>query len=383
MHRENRRLVSLLRLCLLLSIWLLPFTIVVSADDLNQRDAQAEARRWVAAKFLGLDQWKSNEPGLTVLANYGPVQKNGRGEDKLNISGVRFDHGFYCHATSEIVVQLPAPGKTFTAQVGVDSNSQTRPERGSVVFGVQIGQQQSFRSATVREGMAAVPVTVDLDGATQFVLTVEDGGDGFSCDQADWADAQIVLANGETLWLDALPMVCLQRGPFTTEVPFSFRYGDKPSAELLPQWKVDRAMRKLDNHRTEHVVTCSDPETGLVVRCVAIEYLDFPTVEWTLFFKNTGKVDSPIVSDIQALDIRLQRGPGNEFVLHHQRGDSCTPDSFEPLTTTLAPNAELQFCAKWRPSDQWPVALLQHSLGSRGPDCRDRLARTMGGQLLS
>ena len=80
---------------------------------------------------------------------------------------------------------------------------------------------------------------------------------------------------------------------------FSFTYDGKPSAELLKTWEAKRASRTLDDRRTEHTAVYADPKTGLVLRCVAIEYRDYPTVEWTLYFKNTGKRDSPILADIK------------------------------------------------------------------------------------
>ena len=326
------------------------------AAESNRGDELAETRRWVAAKLQGQSKWELPGSGLTVVANYGTVQKNGRGDGPLRIDDETFERGFYCHAASKILVRLPSPGKTFLARVGVDSNSNTQPGRGSVVFSLSIDDAQQYCSEKITEGMAAVPVTVNLDGVTEFVLAVSDSGDQISCDQADWADAKVVLANGKTIWLDELPMVNVQRGNHSNEPPFSFNYGGRPSAEFLPGWKIKRSSRKIDDQRTEHVVTYAEPSPGLVIRCVATEYHDFPTVEWTLYFKNAGNTDTPIVQNIQALDLRLQRPPGNEYVLHHNRGDSCTPDSFEPLTTELGPGAEEKFApAGGRSTNgQWP-----------------------------
>ena len=90
---------------------------------------------------------------------------------------------------------------------------------------------------------------------------------------------------------------------------FSFNYDGKPSSEFLKTWELKRASRKLDDNRTEHTLTYTDPKTGLVVRCVGIEYRDYPCVEWTLFFKNTSDKDTPILSDIQALDLQIERKP--------------------------------------------------------------------------
>ena len=51
----------------------------------------------------------------------------------------------------------------------------------------------------------------------------------------------------------------------------------------------------------------TDPDTGLQVRWEGVEYPQFKTVEWTLYFKNTGRPDTPILADIQALDTHFQR----------------------------------------------------------------------------
>ena len=43
-------------------------------------DEIAEVRRWVAAKFEGVEQPDWMRPGMTVVSNYGPVQKNLRAQ---------------------------------------------------------------------------------------------------------------------------------------------------------------------------------------------------------------------------------------------------------------------------------------------------------------
>ncbi len=123
---------------------------------------------------------------------------------------------------------------------------------------------------------------------------------------------------------------------------FSFTYGGKPSTELLKTWELKRASRKLDDHRTERTLTFTDPKTGLVVRCVGVEYSDFPTVEWTLHFKNAGTADTPVIADIQAIDAAFVRTGDGEFTLHSIKGDTCSPDSFQPITESLGPKAAKQ-----------------------------------------
>lgn len=126
---------------------------------------------------------------------------------------------------------------------------------------------------------------------------------------------------------------------------FSFMYDGNSSTELFEMWQLQRASRRLDEHRTEHTLTYTDQKTGLVVRCVGIEYGDFPTVEWTLYFKNIGSEKTPILEDIRPLDLELERAAesgaeASEFRLHHNVGGAATAQAYGPLETVLPPKAE-------------------------------------------
>lgn len=124
---------------------------------------------------------------------------------------------------------------------------------------------------------------------------------------------------------------------------FSFSYGGKPSAELLETWNLTRTSRLLDALRMECTLTYADPVTGLVLRCVGVAYEDFPTVEWTLHFRNAGDRDTPVLADIQAVDAIWGRPADGEFVLHRTRGDFCAAESYEPLAETMGPGTTRRF----------------------------------------
>jgi alpha-galactosidase len=154
-------------------------------------------------------------------------------------------------------------------------------------------------------------------------------------------------------------------GPSATALPFSFTYDGRPSADLLKTWKSERAAAKLDRNRTRHTLTWRDARSGLAVRCEAIAYRDFPTVEWTLYFKNTGAADTPIIDNIQALDIVVERGDEGEFLLHHAVGSPANGSDYAPLETILAPGAIKRISAAGgRPTNsdwsyfnlEWPPA---------------------------
>ncbi|MDB6126363.1 MAG: Alpha-galactosidase [Verrucomicrobia bacterium] len=119
--------------------------------------------------------------------------------------------------------------------------------------------------------------------------------------------------------------------------PFSFRYNDKSSHDFLRTWKRHVDERTLDSVRIERVVTYTDPATKLEVRVVAVAYHDFPTVEWTVYFKNNGTTDTPILGDIQALDVDVPPAPAGRYVLRYNRGTMSppAPEDFMPLETML------------------------------------------------
>jgi alpha-galactosidase len=300
-------------------------------------EEMSNARRFVAEKFE-VAKSDSAKAGLVVASNNGPVELNARYGKPLKIVNAEFAHGIAAHATSKIVVNLPGAGKKFTSQIGLDSNPQTVSGHGTVVFSVGVGGSNVFRSEVFQAGTPAKPIEIDLKNAKQFVLEVGDAGDGIGWDQADWADAKVELADGKTVSLGDLPILEVQDGLFSADPPFSFVYDGKPSSEFLGTWKVDRKVKKLDENRMAHTITYADPKTGLVVRCEAIAYNDFPTVEWTLYFKNTGKADTPILENIQSLDISWDRSEG-EFLLHHNIGSPADNNDYTPLESVLNSNS--------------------------------------------
>jgi alpha-galactosidase len=302
----------------------------------------ALARTWSAAHFEGIQATGHTEPALVVLANNDPVQKNGRAGRPLRLADRSYTRGLYCHAFSKITVRLPGPGAKFAAIVGVDSNEQTSGGRGSVEFSVQLGAVEKFRSGVLREGMPGKSVEVALEGARELTLQISETPDGIPCDQADWADAKVTLSDGRELWLSDLPLRTGERPTESTELPFSFVYDGKPSLELLKTWELKRNTRKIDAARTEKTLVWTDPKTKLTVRCVGMEYADYPTVEWTVHFRNEGASESPLLTEVLAIDTRFERG--NDFTLHHNKGTFVRADDFEPLTTVMAADQKLRFC---------------------------------------
>ncbi len=127
--------------------------------------------------------------------------------------------------------------------------------------------------------------------------------------------------------------------------PFSFLLGDRESADLLTRWPLEHAAEALDERRVRHTLNWADPQTGLAVRCVAVEYLDYPVVEWTVYLRNDGSAPSPLIESLRALDIEMQSAGADEFLLHHSVGSPCTAEDYRPLETVLEPGSRLRIAA--------------------------------------
>ncbi len=134
---------------------------------------------------------------------------------------------------------------------------------------------------------------------------------------------------------------------------FSFRYDGKDSTELLNTWKLKNSTGNQDRKRTYHHIW-TDEKTGLEVRCQAVEYTEFPAVEWTVYFKNTGSQDTPILENIQAINASFDHlAVGGEYILHANKGDFTTAESYMPYTLKLAKGKEEEFLpAAGRPTQQ-------------------------------
>ncbi len=125
--------------------------------------------------------------------------------------------------------------------------------------------------------------------------------------------------------------------------PFSFVYRGRQSRDVLAVWPSHREIIRLDKSRSQTTLTWADPQSGLEVRCVSVVYSDFPAVEWTVYFKNKGKENSPILQDVQGIDVVFRRGASGEFVLNGIQGDWTAAESYQPYCVPLSPGAQRKF----------------------------------------
>ena len=331
----------------------LPCLLSLMCHGSANNDNATAAHRWVAAKFLGVDEpVASTEPFLEVRLKPNSLIRNRIEGHPFLIADQKFDGGLGMRSPGEIVVRLPRGAQRFQGVLGVDSNDvgyYSNTGRGSVVASIEAGGRKLYESPVLHEGMKGIPVQVDLGGEHEFILRLRAVGERPATyqaewDQADWADATVIQTGGTKLSLSALPVGPLA-GEYSRTPPFSFRYGDRMSADLLKNWPVERHSRQLDDQRTEYTSIYEDPATHLIVRCVAVAYRDFPTVEWTVYLKNGGSARTPILQNIKALDTEFEGETQGKYLLHHSQGSSASATDYQPLESVLQPQTQKHFAS--------------------------------------
>ena len=305
-------------------------------------DARALNARWAAQAFSSPSAWVQRNQ-LTVIHNDDPanarmmLNQSVTGQP-LRLAEKTYTRGFGLNAKVTMRVTLENPARRLLADIGVDRNADGQV--ASVRFRVSAGDKEVFVSDVLRPG-SRQSIDVPLDGAKTLDLTVDDGGDGRSWDQANWCDPRVELEDGTTLLLDELAK---QGGPIAG-IPFSFVYGGKTSAELLPTWKCETKDEQPDATRTVRTLSFADPETGLVVKAVATIYRDTPGVDWTLYFSNNSSKPTPILEKVRAVDVSLAPPLGKPVTLRRVRGCHHEAGSWQPIEQELAPGMQVAFGA--------------------------------------
>ena len=89
--------------------------------------------------------------------------------------------------------------------------------------------------------------------------------------------------------------------PQEGRLPFSFRWGEEDAGQFLAA-TTETVASRVEGDRTLHEFTFAGADGRVCVVEVTL-YDDFAAVEWVLRFRNDGPADSPILADVQVLDV--------------------------------------------------------------------------------
>jgi len=92
-------------------------------------------------------------------------------------------------------------------------------------------------------------------------------------------------------------------------------------------------------------------------------YTDFSASDWLLYFENSGPTDTPIIEDIQVLDLTLAAPP---YRLHSVKGAPANPTDFEPreMTITAGQTTELAAAGGRSSNRDFPFFTLETGRGT-------------------
>ena len=152
---------------------------------------------------------------LIAEAGWGPVELDQSlgGEapndgTPITINGTVFPKGIGTQSTSVISFDLEGKCSTFSSWVGVDDD--VGLYNGSVVFKVQADGQEIYDSGLMTGfNDAKFTGNLDISNVVELILIVEEGGDNFYNDHADWGSQQqegqpsrLLLLAGESIGPD-------------------------------------------------------------------------------------------------------------------------------------------------------------------------------------
>ncbi len=272
---------------------------------------------WVQS-FLDSDPFVE-VTGLTQ--GWGTLQiDRGISGEPLRLSGVEYPNGLGSHAPCEILVQASHPLTRFTALGGMDDFAVTRRAAAQIVFSIEVQGREIWRSPILDSIHPTVEIDVDLGGAEAFTLKASEIKGDLHLAHADWINPRVMLANGTVLDL----AVANRLAP---NIPFDFQYGERNARTFFRDSEMTLSTITRDSSKTIHHAVFRDRITQLELALELIAYTDFPAVEWLWRIRNQGAEDTPILQDIQALDM-IWAIQAPEKVLHHSLGSDCTLNDF-------------------------------------------------------
>ncbi len=213
----------------------------------------------------------------------------------IRLGDREFQRGIGAHANGALTFTFREPIVSFACSYGIDGQMTGSP--ASVRGHVTADGKEVFTSPVMKGDGSFFDLEMTLADAHTLELRVDDAGDGITSDQWDWAEARCTGRSGKVYWLDEL----MSSAEYGARLPFCFTYGGRSSDELLPGWEKTVADKRVSASESRKTVTFTDPETGLQAVFDARIYEDCDSLDWTVYFTNTGTQNTPVISDISAL----------------------------------------------------------------------------------
>ncbi|MCX8065848.1 MAG: alpha-galactosidase [Candidatus Hydrogenedentes bacterium] len=120
----------------------------------------------------------------------------------------------------------------------------------------------------------------------------------------------------------------------------SLDIGDLHSSEITEGWERKVTVEKTDIGTNFNIHLLHQP-TQLCLIYRGLLYKDFPVIEWTAYYRNESKSNSPILENLKSIDITFSDWFGEKVTLYRNRGDNCEPESYQPIVEELKDGLEI------------------------------------------
>src|ERR1700722_6968168 len=123
---------------------------------------------------------------------------------------------------------------------------------------------------------------------------------------------------------------------FEKAVPFSFTYDGKSSKEFLGSWQKSENVRSISDGRSVHTVNYIDSSTHLEVDWEVTRFPENDLIEWVVNLRNRGSQDSPLLEQIEPLDIDLPVHQGSPVTFHYAHGSTASALDYTAVDADLS-----------------------------------------------
>jgi hypothetical protein len=107
----------------------------------------------------------------------------------IKLRGKTYAKGLGVYPRSEVTFALDGGYTSFRAELGIDDLC---GGAGTVTFEVYLDDARAYTTGKITGATATRLVSLDTTGVDRLRLLLTDGGDGVTCEYADWADAQLL-----------------------------------------------------------------------------------------------------------------------------------------------------------------------------------------------
>ena len=229
----------------------------------------------------------------------------------LQIGDTTYPSGLGFHAPGETWITLERKFSIFECEVGVQKQT---ANQGSVAFRVYADGELVFDSGVLREADGPRSVRIAVDGVHYLKLEYTDGGDGITCDCANWVNVRLTPSpttpgtdTSAHQSVDIAPFGrVLTWNPYVKDGTHAMRTESFPARDLFPGDDVAR-----DKDGLYPIPLVQHPFADMGMGCIGLEWLEQRRItQASIQFANTAPNPDGVAVEYWAMTPSFDGTPG-------------------------------------------------------------------------